>query len=271
VIVDSIQTLQTQDLTGVAGSVGQVRECAQRLQQLAKRLHIPIFLVGHVTKEGTVAGPRTLEHVVDVVLQLEGDSSQIFRTLRAFKNRFGPTDEVGMFEMEEQGMIEVKNPSQFFIEHKVNAPGSTVAVIMNGHRPLVVEIQAFVTKSPLPVPRRTSSGIDVNRLQLLSAVLAKRLNLALLDKDIFVNVTGGLRITEPAVDLAVCMAIASSLKDVAIPETVAFVGEVGLLGEIRSVRGIDRRSSEAQRLGFTKVISPISTHSLSQALSLLFK
>lgn len=268
VIIDSIQTLQTDDLDSVAGSVGQVRESAHRLQRLAKKMHIPIFLVGHVTKEGTVAGPKTLEHLVDVVLNLEGDPGNQFRILRATKNRFGSTDEVGIFEMEEKGMAEVKNPSKLFLDTKVDAPGSTVVALMTGLRPLLVEIQALVTKTTLPIPRRTGAGIDNNKLQLLVAVLQKRLGLPLFDQDIFVNVTGGLKITEPAADLGICIAIASSLKDQAIPAKTVFMGEVGLLGEIRDVRSLERREGEAKKLGFSNVISSKSTKSLSQALKL---
>lgn len=268
VIIDSIQTLETADLQSVAGSVGQVRECAHRLQRVAKDLHIPIFIVGHVTKEGTVAGPKTLEHVVDVVLSLEGESSSNFRVLRATKNRFGPTDEVGIFEMEESGMKEVKNPSKIFLEQKVEAPGSAVVATINGLRPILVEIQALVTKSFLPMPRRTGSGIDNNRLQLLVAVLVSRMKLPLFDKDIFVNVTGGLKVFEPAADLGICLAIISSLKDQAISPKTIFVGEVGLLGEIRGVRGIEKRTAEAKKLGFTNIISSENVKSLAQAVKL---
>ncbi|KKR82427.1 MAG: repair protein radA protein [Candidatus Daviesbacteria bacterium GW2011_GWA1_41_61] len=271
VIVDSIQTLQTEDLNSVAGSVGQVRESAHRLQRIAKALHIPIFIVGHVTKEGTVAGPKTLEHMVDVVLSLEGDPASNFRVLRASKNRFGPTDEVGIFEMEETGMVEVKNPSKLFLEQKVDAPGSTVVATMNGLRPLLVEIQALVTKSFTPIPRRTGSGIDNNRLQLLVAVLSKRLGLPLYDQDIFVNVTGGLKVFEPAADLAVCLAIISSFKDQKIIPQTVLLGEVGLLGELRSVRSLDKRASEAKKLGFTNVISPQNAQSIAQAAKLALK
>lgn len=268
VIVDSIQTLETTDLTGVAGSVGQVRECAHRLQKIAKALHTPIFIVGHVTKDGTVAGPKTLEHLVDVVLSLEGETSSSFRVLRAAKNRFGPTDEVGIFEMEEAGMVEVKNPSRMFLDQKVNAPGSAVAATLAGYRPILVEIQALVTKTFLPVPRRTGSGVDNNRLQLLTAVLSKRLGLPLLDKDIFVNVTGGLKVFEPAVDLAICLAIVSSLKDQTIKSKTALVGEVGLLGEVRAVRGIDKRIIEAKKLGYTNIVSSENALSLTEAVKL---
>ncbi len=268
VIIDSIQTMETTDLESVAGSVGQVREAAHRLQRLAKTSHIPIFLVGHVTKEGNLAGPKTLEHLVDVVLSLEGDPGNLFRILRSTKNRFGTTDEVGVFEMAEKGMIEVKNPSKLFLEEKVNAPGSTVVPILTGLRPILVEIQALVTKTSLPMPRRTGSGIDNNRLQLLVAVLQKRLGLPLYDQDIFVNVTGGLRVIEPAADLGICMSIISSFKDIKVAEKSVFIGEVGLLGEVRSVQRVDQRTNEANKLGFTKVISPKNAKSLSQAVKL---
>ena len=268
VIIDSIQTIETQDLESVPGSVGQVRESASRLQRLAKRLHIPIILVGHVTKEGTVAGPKTLEHLVDVVLSLEGDANNQFRILRGLKNRFGPTDEVGVFEMVEKGMIEVKNPSKLFLEERVNAPGSAVVPILTGLRPILVEIQALVTKTSLPSPRRTGSGIDNNRLQLLVAVLQKRLGLPLYDQDVFVNVTGGLKVFEPAADLAICMSIISSFKDQTLLNKSVFIGEVGLLGEVRQVRGIDKRSNEAKKLGFTNIISPEKAKNLAQTVKL---
>ncbi len=268
VIIDSIQTLETVDLESIAGSVGQVRESTHRLQRLAKLTHVPIFLVGHVTKEGNIAGPKTLEHVVDVVLNLEGDQGNLFRILRSTKNRFGPTDEVGVFEMEEAGMVEVKNPSRLFLEEKVNAPGSAVVPILTGLRPILVEIQALVTKTSLPSPRRTGSGVDNNRLQLLVAVLQKRLGLPLYDLDIFVNVTGGLRVFEPAADLGICLAIVSSFKDITIKEKTAIIGEVGLLGEVRVVRGIDKRINEAKKLGFTQIISPSNAKNLSRAVKL---
>lgn len=270
VIIDSIQTLQTTDLNSIAGSVGQVRESSHRIQQLAKRLKIPIFIVGHVTKEGTIAGPKTLEHLVDVVLNLEGESTSNLRLLRTTKNRFGATDEVGIFEMEESGMIEVNNPSKLFLDQKVNAPGSTVVCVINGLRPLLIEIQALVTKSYLPIPRRVGTGIDNNRLQLLVAVLSKRLNLPLGDQDIFVNVTGGIKINEPAIDLGICMAIASSLKDKSITQKTVFIGEVGLLGELRSVRQLDRRANESKKLGYTNIISPQTSQSLIDVIKQAF-
>lgn len=270
VIVDSIQTMETTDLESVAGSVGQVRECTHRLQRLAKDLHIPIFLVGHVTKEGNLAGPKTLEHVVDVVLSLEGDSASPFRILRSTKNRFGPSDEVGIFEMMENGMKEVTNPSKLFLEQKIEAPGSVVVATMSGYRPILVEIQALVTKSFLPMPRRVGSGIDNNRLQLMVAVLMKRLGLPLFDKDIFVNVTGGLRVYEPAVDLGICLAIVSSLKDKKVTPKLMVLGEIGLLGEVREVRGKEKRMAEAEKLGFTNTISPTNAKNLTQVMKLAF-
>lgn len=269
IIIDSIQALQTTDLASVAGSVGQVRECAYRLQRLAKQTHTPIFLVGHVTKDGTVAGPRTLEHLVDVVLSLEGDQTSQFRILRGNKNRFGPTDEVGIFEMLERGMTEVKNPSKLFLESKQNAPGSAVAAIVTGLRPILVEIQALVVKTSLSFGRRTALGIDNNRLQLLVAVLQKKLNLPLFQYDIFVNVTGGLRINEPAADLAIILALTSSFKDFSLPSKTVFIGEVGLLGEIRPVKNLDKRIAEAKKLGYINVISSKNVKTIPEAISLL--
>lgn len=269
VIVDSIQTLQTEDLASPPGSVGQVRESAYRLQRAAKKLHIPIFIVGHVTKEGTIAGPKTLEHLVDVVLSLEGDFTSSFRILRANKNRFGPTDEVGIFEMAESGMKEVKNPSLVFLEEKVDEPGSVVIATMSGIRPILVEIQALVTKSNLPIPKRVGSGVDSNRLQLLVAVLTKRLNLPLFDADIYVNVTGGLKVTDPAADLGICLAIVSSLKNKTVPRETVLIGEIGLLGELRSIRQIDKRIEEAKKLGYVRAISPKNAKSLLDASKLL--
>ncbi len=268
VIVDSIQALETGDLNSVAGSIGQVRECAHRLQRVAKQMHLPIFLVGHVNKDGMIAGPKTLEHMVDVVLSLEGEPTSNFRILRGSKNRFGPTDEVGIFEMGAGGMIEVTNPSKLFLEQKINAPGSAIVATMSGTRPLLVEIQALVTKSFLPMPRRTGSGVDNNRLQLLVAVLMKRLGLSLFDKDIFVNVTGGLKVNEPAADLSLCMAIVSSLQEKRIAPKTVFVGEVGLLGEVRGVSGSEKRIKEAKKLGFSKIISPENAKNLAQAVEL---
>lgn len=269
-IIDSIQTLQTSDLDAVPGSISQVRECAHRLQNLAKTTHIPIFLVGHITKDGTVAGPKTLEHLVDVVLSLEGDPLSNYRILRTTKNRFGATDEVGIFSMEEEGLKEVTNPSLIFLEQKVNAPGSVVIPTLNGLRPILIEVQALVTKTFLPVPRRAGTGIDNNRLQLLTAVLSKRLHLNLSDQDVFVNATGGFKITEPAADLGIAAAIISSFQDQPIDPKVVCIGEVGLLGEIRPIRDLDKRIKEAEKLGYTRIISPANTKNLSDLTRQLF-
>lgn len=269
VIVDSIQTLETTDLSSAAGSVSQVRESAHRLQRVAKANHVSIFIVGHVTKEGTVAGPRTLEHIVDVVLSLEGDPSSNFRILRSTKNRFGPTDEVGIFEMEEAGMKQVLNPSELFIEERTSAPGSAVTAIVTGLRPMLLEVQALVSKTNSPIPRRVGTGIDNNRLQLLVAVMSKRAKLPLYDMDVFVNITGGVKIMDPSADLAVCMAIFSSFKDLTLPVNSCFIGEVGLLGELRKVRQLDKRKTEATKLGFTQVLSTDRYKSLNQIIQYL--
>ena len=256
-IVDSIQTVYVEEITSAAGSVSQVRECTARLMQWAKPRGIPVFLIGHVTKEGTIAGPRVLEHLVDAVLYLEGDRYGQYRILRAVKNRFGSTDEVGVFEMADAGLREVRNPSEAFLEERSgSAAGSTVAVTMEGTRPILVEVQALTTSTNFGLPRRSANGLDSSRLQLLVAVLQKRVGLGLGSQDIYANVVGGLRIAEPAADLAVALAVASSFKDRQVdPRTVA-VGEIGLSGELRSVNQLDRRLNEAARLGFTRVIVP---------------
>lgn len=271
VIIDSIQTIQTQDLNSAPGSVSQVRESAHRLQHIGKKLHVPIFIVGHVTKEGTVAGPRTLEHLVDVVLSLEGDPTSPFRILRGTKNRFGPTDEVGVFDMSEEGLKEVINPSEIFLNEKINAPGSAVVSTLNGLRPMLLEVQALVTKTNLPIPRRVGTGIDNNRLQLLVAVLTKRCRIPLYDQDIFVNVVGGIKLVEPAADLAICMAVVSSYKDQSLNPKAVFISEVGLLGELRSVRNLKRRIDEAKRMGFSYPISYENAKTLDQAILKSFK
>ncbi len=268
VIIDSIQTLALDSLDSPAGSISQVRESAYFLTKLSKKLHIPIILVGHITKEGGIAGPKVLEHSVDVVLTLEGEAASPYRILRASKNRFGSIDEIGVFDMKESGMEEISNPSKVFLGEKVNAPGSVITSLLNGSRPVLVEIQALVSKTILPYPRRVANGIDIQRLQLLAAVISKRLNLNLFDKDIFVNVTGGINISDTASDLAVCLAIISSSKDKPIsPKTVVY-GEVGLLGELRQIQGGERRSKEAKKLGFTKIVSPENANNILQALNL---
>jgi len=259
-VIDSIQTVVLDDLSSSAGSVSQVRECAARLMHLAKRTHVPIVIVGHVTKEGTLAGPRVLEHIVDTVLYLEGERFHAYRLLRAVKNRFGSTNEVGVFEMGEDGLREVANPSAAFLaERGEAAPGSAVTVTVEGTRPLLVEIQALVSQSSFTMPRRTSTGFDLNRLYLLLAVLQKRVGLPLGNQDVYCNVVGGLKIGEPAADLAVALAAVSAFSDVAIPADVAAFGEVGLAGELRSVSAARTRLNEAAKLGFSRVILPASS------------
>ncbi len=256
VIIDSIQTMQTSDLTGAEGSVGQLRESTQRLTEVVKSLHIPTFLVGHVTKEGTIAGPKVLEHIVDAVLELSGERTGQLRLLRAIKNRFGATDEVGVFQLVETGLAEVSNPSTLFLEHTdVPVPGSATVCVMEGTRPLLAEVQALVVSSQLAMPRRVGRGIELNRIQVLAAVLQKHCRLPLGSSDIFLSAAGGFTIREPAVDLGLALAIASSLANRPVPEKTAFIGEVGLLGEIRAVPYLERRIKEAKRLGFVKVIS----------------
>ncbi|MDW8148528.1 MAG: magnesium chelatase domain-containing protein [Roseiflexaceae bacterium] len=250
-------------MSSAAGSVSQVREGALRLLRLAKEHAIPMFLVGHVTKEGAIAGPRVLEHIVDVVLYLEGDRFHQYRLLRGVKNCFGSTDEVGVFEMTAQGLREVPNPSQAFLsERTINAPGSAVAVTIEGTRPILVEVQALTASSASAQPRRTANGFDVNRLVMLIAVLTKRVGLPLFNQDVYVNIVGGLRVDEPAVDLAVAVAIASSFRNVCVRQDLAMVGEVGLAGELRSAGQLERRLMEASGLGFTHALCPETAHPL---------
>lgn len=257
VIIDSIQTVFLPELTSAAGSVSQVRECTSRLTRIAKTRNIPMFLVGHVTKEGAIAGPRVLEHMVDVVLYLEGDRFHQYRLLRGVKNRFGSTNEVGVFEMGNEGMVEVGNPSAAFLaERSSDSPGASVAVTLEGTRPILVEVQALTSETSFGNPRRTANGIDLNRLLLLTAVLSKRVGLGLGNQDIYVNVVGGLKITEPAIDLAVATAIVSSYREIQVDPEVALIGEIGLSGELRSVGQLDRRLNEAAKLGFTRAIYP---------------
>ncbi len=257
-IVDSIQTVFVDEITSAAGSVSQVRECTARLMQWAKPRNVPVLIIGHVTKEGTIAGPRVLEHMVDAVLYLEGDRYHQYRILRGVKNRFGSTDEVGVFEMADVGLREVRNPSEAFLEERSgNAAGATVAVTMEGTRPILVEIQALTTSTAFGLPRRSANGLDSNRLQLLVAVLQKRVGLGLGGQDIYANVVGGLRIAEPAADLAVAIAVASSFKDRPVDSGTVAVGEIGLSGELRSVNQLERRLNEAGRLGFSRVVAPV--------------
>lgn len=255
VIIDSVQTLWTEELPGVAGSISQVKESAAKLINLVKFKGVPLILVGQVTKEGSIAGPMTLAHMVDVVLFLEGERYQSLRLLRGIKNRFGPTDEVGVFEMGERGMVGVENPSEVFLGPALSTPGSVIFCALEGTRPILVEIQALVTKSFTAMPRRVANGLDYNRLVMLTAVLQKNLNLPLWDQDIYLNIAGGYKIGEPAADLAVCLAITSSFRNKPLPTKACAFGEVGLLGEIRRVNQEEKREKEAKRLGFGKIIS----------------
>jgi len=270
VIIDSIQAISTEELDGLPGSVGQIRRCAELFTGIAKGEGIPMIIIGHVTKEGSIAGPKVLEHMVDTVLYLEGERFVSARILRTFKNRYGATEEVGIFEMREEGLKEVDNPSALFLSDRVkNVSGSIVTVILEGTRPILVEIQALVVPSQIPIPKRVANGFDYNRLQLLIAILQKRLNLPLGTFDVFVNVSGGLRIAEPAADLAVALAILSSFRNKAIDPKVAVIGELGLLGEVRTVGMEELRMKEARRLGFTTVVSPRAVRNLKQASQFL--
>ncbi len=265
-IVDSIQAVYLESLSSAAGSTSQVRECAMALLRLAKECLIPTLIIGHVTKEGAIAGPRALEHIVDVVLYLEGERFHSYRLLRGVKNRFGSTNEVGVFEMLGDGLKEVENPSHVFLaERPAGAVGSTVAVTVEGTRPMLVEVQALATYSPLAIPRRTVNGADVNRVQLVTAVLTKRVGLALANQDIYVNIVGGLHVDEPAADLAVALAIASSFRDRPVAGDLVAIGEIGLAGELRRVSHMDRRLTEASKLGFSRCILPKGAISGSSA------
>jgi DNA repair protein RadA/Sms len=256
-IVDSIQTTTLPELESSAGSVSQVRESASRLRELAKTSAVSVFLIGHVTKEGTIAGPRVLEHIVDTVLYLEGDRFQSYRLLRSVKNRFGATSEVGVFEMRERGLMEVHNPSEAFLaERMVNAPGSAIAVTMEGTRPLLVEIQGLTSSTSFGNPRRTPNGVDFNRLLLIVAVLTRRVGLRLAEQDVFVNVVGGLKVSEPAADLAIAATIASSTRDLPVRADTVMIGELGLSGELRMVGQMPARLHEAGKLGFKTAIVP---------------
>jgi len=258
-VVDSVQTLHAADLTGAAGSVGQVREVADRITRLAKARGIAVLLVGHVTKEGSLAGPRVLEHLVDCVLQFEGERERTYRTLRALKNRFGSTNDVGVFEMRQGGLVEVADASARFVGEATRAPGSVVLAAMEGSRPLLVEVQALVSPSELVPPRRVANGIDRNRLALVLAVLARHGGVGVGSADVFVNVAGGVRVDEPGADLAVALAVASAQRGVALgagDSPVACFGEVGLTGELRSVGHPDRRMAEAAKFGLRPVIAP---------------
>ena len=259
-IVDSIQSVMARDIDALPGSVSQLRECALRFLQVAKSTGTPIFLVGHVTKEGALAGPKVLEHMVDTVLYLEGERVNQFRLLRSTKNRFGPTQEVGVFEMSGQGLVEVANPSTVFLAERADsAAGSVVTVAIEGTRPILQEIQALVSKSSLAMPRRTATGFDANRLHLITAVLTRRLGLPLYDQDVFLNVVGGLRVDEPSGDLAAALAVVSSMRDHPLPADMLAVGEIGLAGELRGVGQLEQRLREAAKLGFASALVPQSS------------
>lgn len=274
IIVDSIQTLTTGDLSGMAGSIGQVRECASRLTRLAKAKNIPLFLVGHVTKEGAVAGPAVLFHIVDTVLWFEGDKTLTLRLLRAVKNRFGPTDEVGIFEMKEKGLISATDTEKLFMVKNPPAggvPGSVITSVLQGTRPFLVEIQSLVVPTKMAFPRRVAQGIDSRRLELILAVLIRRCGLPLYEQDVFVNVAGGMKVTEPGADLAIALAIASAYFDKPISEKMVAVGEVGLLGEIREVVAQEKRIKEAKRMGFGVPVTSKEFKYINPILSTFFR
>lgn len=267
-IVDSIQTMSTNDLSGMAGSVGQVRECAYRLVRFAKENNIPVFIVGHVTKEGTVAGPSVLMHIVDTVLWFEGDKSLTLRLLRAVKNRFGPTDEVGIFSMEDRGLVSLESPEKVFLtQAKKSVSGTVVACVLEGTRPILVEIQSLLVPSKMAFPKRVAQGIDAKRFELLLAVLTRRANLPLYEYDCFVNIAGGINIkNDPSADLAICLSLASAFFDKALPTNSIAIGEVGLLGDIREVVVQEKRIKEAKRLGYGVAISNKEVKYLQEAI-----
>jgi len=265
-VVDSIQTIYHPDVMSAPGSVSQVRECSAKLAQTAKLTGTAVFVIGHVTKDGVAAGPKVLEHIVDTVLQLEGERHYSFRILRAYKNRFGSTNEIGIFEMHESGLVEVKNPSEIFLsERSYGASGSTVTAAIEGTRPLLLEIQALVTPTGYSVPQRTSTGLDYRRLNIILAVIEKRMGIKLGGFDVFLNIAGGVRIDEPAVDLASAVSVISSYKDIPVDSGTLVVGEIGLAGEVRSVSQIERRVQEAAKLGFARAIVPRANFSTASS------
>lgn len=257
VVIDSIQTIYRDELDGSPGTIGQIRECTSALMNYAKKNNVAVIIIGHITKDGLIAGPKALEHIVDTVIQFSGEKNYSFRILRAIKNRFGSTNEIGIFEMHENGLREVENPSQVFLsEREYGASGSVVTSIIEGTRPILVEVQALVTPSGYGMAQRVTTGFDARRLSILLAVIEKRLNFKLSQLNVFLNIAGGVEIDEPAADLAVCSAIISSIKDIPADSLTCIVGEVGLGGEIRSVNHLERRIQEAQKLGFKKIIVP---------------
>jgi DNA repair protein RadA/Sms len=261
VIIDSIQTLHTAYVESSPGSVSQVRECAAEFLRFAKETNVPVFMIGHITKEGSLAGPKILEHMVDTVLQFEGDRNHIYRLLRATKNRFGNTNEMGIYEMSGDGLREVTNPSEILITNRENATsGVTISATMEGNRPMLIETQALVSTAAYGTPQRSSTGFDLRRLSMLLAVLEKRCGFNLAAKDVFINIAGGIKVEDPGIDLALVCAILSSNEDLPILQNTCFASEVGLTGEIRPVNRIEQRISEAEKLGFEKIF--ISTHNL---------
>ena len=264
VIIDSIQTMYSEDISSTSGSVSQVREVTARIMKMCKQKSVTTIIIGHVTKDGNIAGPRVLEHMVDTVLYLEGERYFSYRILRGVKNRFGSTNEIGMFEMQNEGLVEIKDPSSVLISNKdnANATGTIVVVSMEGTRPLLIELQALVTQSVFGMPRRNAIGIDYNRLTLLAAVLEKRARVTLGNQDIYLNIAGGIKVNEPAIDLGICLATISSLKNVNIDSGIIAIGEVGLTGEVRSVNMIEKRIREAEKLGYKTCIIPESNKKL---------
>jgi DNA repair protein RadA/Sms len=272
IIVDSIQTISSLELEGMPGSVGQIRYCAEQLTTYAKAHGVALIIIGHVNKEGSIAGPKVLEHLVDTVLYLEGERFVNARILRTLKNRFGPVEEVGIFDMTEKGLVEIANPSEVFLQDRVpDVAGSIVTVVLEGTRPLLVEVQALVVSSQLAMPRRVANGVDSNRLQLIIAILQKRLGLPLGSYDIFVNISGGYKITEPSADLAIALSIISSLKNCPLISNSVAYGELGLLGEIRMVTQKDRRDKEARRVGFTPLIQTVKRSNIASIVEKAFK
>jgi len=282
VVVDSVQTMTTDLLESSAGSVAQVRECTSLLTRIAKRSGIPIIIIGHVTKDGLIAGPKVLEHMVDAVLQFEGEGTYSYRVLRALKNRYGSTNEIGVFDMTSTGLREVTNPSEVLLSNRsMGEPGTAVVAVMEGTRPLLIEVQALVSPTGYAVPQRVSTGYDTKRLQMILAVLEKRGGVQVRQSDVFVNVAGGIAVQDPAIDLGVAVAIASSVTDTAIPSGIAFVGELGLTGEVRRVAYLDQRVGEAVRLGLDQIYAPrgaeapskhiITVERLSHVLTALFR
>jgi len=258
-VIDSIQTLHTNSIESSPGSVAQVRECTANLLRFAKQTNIPVFLIGHITKDGMIAGPKVLEHMVDTVLQFEGDRHHIYRLLRSIKNRFGSTNELGIYSMQGHGLVPVENPSEVLVSANEGLSGVAVASMVDGIRPILIEVQALVSSAAYGTPQRSSTGFDVKRLNMLLAVLEKRCGFRLAAKDVFLNIAGGIKVDDPAIDLAVAMAILSSNADLAIPKTVSFAAEIGLSGELRPVNRLEQRLSELEKMGYEKII--ISSYS----------